>query len=62
MTHLGLRFACAVAFVAHIWSNAAAAMGAFGPNVTAMSAKYPTLLTPIGWTFSIWGLIFMLQV
>lgn len=30
-----------------------------GQNMGAVSARYPTLLTPAGWAFSIWGLIFL---
>ncbi|RAK66632.1 hypothetical protein [Hymenobacter edaphi] len=30
-----------------------------GQNMGAVSAQYPTLLTPAGWAFSIWGLIFL---
>ena len=26
-----------------------------------VSETYPTLITPIGWAFSIWGLIFLLE-
>jgi translocator protein len=31
------------------------------PTNAELSDKYATLITPIGWTFSIWGLIFILQ-
>ncbi|AYA38335.1 hypothetical protein D3Y59_15565 [Hymenobacter oligotrophus] len=30
-----------------------------GQNMGAVSAQYPTPLTPAGWAFSIWGLIFL---
>jgi hypothetical protein len=30
-----------------------------GQNMGQVSAQYPTLLTPAGWAFSIWGLIFL---
>lgn len=30
-----------------------------GRNMGAVSAQYPTLLTPAGWAFSVWGLIFL---
>merc|ERR1719487_3035714 len=33
--------------------------GLFGETNTALSAKYQTLVTPIGWAFSIWGPIFI---
>ncbi|WP_400192367.1 hypothetical protein [Hymenobacter sp. B81] len=38
------------------WWNAAPANG---QNMGQVSAQYPTLLTPAGWAFSIWGLIFL---
>lgn len=62
VTNLWLRIIYVITFTAHIASNIAAAMGLFGSTVTTVSAKHPTLLTPAGWTFSIWGLIFCLQV
>jgi benzodiazapine receptor len=31
------------------------------PTNAELSEKYATLITPIGWTFSIWGIIFILQ-
>jgi hypothetical protein len=30
-----------------------------GQNMGRVSAQYPTLLTPAGWAFSIWGVIFL---
>jgi len=33
--------------------------GAFGHTNSHQSAAYPTLVTPAGWTFSIWGFIFI---
>ncbi|GAB2949314.1 tryptophan-rich sensory protein [Hymenobacter coalescens] len=30
-----------------------------GQNMGQVSAQYPTLLTPAGWAFSIWGVIFL---
>src|ERR1044072_409850 len=36
--------------------------GAFGPTNGAVSAEYPTLLTPAGYAFAIWGLIFLFDV
>lgn len=32
--------------------------GWFGPSNTELSKKYMTIVTPSGWAFSIWGLIF----
>jgi translocator protein len=31
------------------------------PDNAAMSAKYQTIVTPAGWAFAIWGLIFLMQ-
>jgi translocator protein len=31
------------------------------PTNAELSAKYQTLLTPIGWAFAIWGIIFVMQ-
>lgn len=36
--------------------------GAFGPTNGEVSDRYPTLLVAAGWAFSIWGLIFLLDV
>uniref|UniRef100_A0A7S1DA20 Uncharacterized protein n=1 Tax=Cyclophora tenuis TaxID=216820 RepID=A0A7S1DA20_CYCTE len=31
------------------------------PSTTDLAAKYQTIITPIGWAFSIWGIIFLSQ-
>lgn len=36
--------------------------GAFGPDNGVISDRYPTLLVAAGYAFSIWGLIFLLDV
>src|SRR5690606_23191157 len=36
--------------------------GAFGPDQGEISGRYPTLLVAAGYAFSIWGLIFLLDV
>lgn len=36
--------------------------GAFGPDQGTVSARYPTLLVAAGYAFSVWGLIFLLDV
>ena len=36
--------------------------GAFGPDNGTMSDRYPTLLVAAGYAFSIWGLIFLLDL
>ncbi|CAB9511809.1 expressed unknown protein [Seminavis robusta] len=32
------------------------------PDNATMSAKYQTIVTPAGWAFAIWGLIFLMQL
>src|SRR5829696_4204210 len=39
--------------------NWLAATGRLGSDTAAISAKYPTLVTPAGYAFSIWGLIYV---
>lgn len=41
--------------------NVASSQGWLGATNAEVSAKFKTVLTPQGWTFSIWGLIFLLQ-
>ncbi len=36
--------------------------GAFGPDQAAVSGRYPTLLVAAGYAFSVWGLIFVLDI
>lgn len=36
--------------------------GFFGPDNATLSDRYPTLLVAAGYAFSIWGLIFVLDV
>ncbi len=36
--------------------------GAFGPDQGTMSDRYPTLLVAAGYAFSVWGLIFVLDL
>src|SRR5690606_32209965 len=36
--------------------------GAFGPDNGTVSGRYPTLLVAAGYAFSIWGLIFLLDL
>lgn len=48
-------------FAVTIYVNYASAAGVFGDTTQAtMSAKYPSLFTPAGYAFSIWGLIYLL--
>lgn len=49
-----------VTIVGLIVVNALSNTGAFGGQTNGdVSAKYPTLITPAGYAFSIWGLIFL---
>lgn len=36
--------------------------GAFGPDQGTISDRYPTLLVAAGWAFSIWSVIFLLDI
>ena len=36
-------------------------LGWYGKTNSEVSAEYPTLLTPVGWAFSIWAVIFIAQ-
>ncbi|XP_061151670.1 uncharacterized protein LOC133165796 [Syngnathus typhle] len=51
---------CAVVFVAVLVVNglAGAGRGAFFSSTGNVSARYETNITPAGWTFSIWGVIY----
>ena len=54
------RWLTALAVVSTIVVNAYSVLHPFaGQTQAAVSAKYPTLLTPAGSAFSIWGLIFL---
>ena len=49
-----------ITIVGLIVMNALSNTGAFGGQTNGdVSAKYPTLITPAGYAFSIWGLIFL---
>ena len=54
------RWLAALAIIGNIALNYYASVHPFaGQTNAAVSAKYPTLLTPAGYAFSIWGLIFL---
>ena len=56
-----LQIANVLAFVITIYFNYASSAGVFNDMTQAdMSAKYPTLFTPAGYAFSIWGVIYLL--
>ena len=58
---LRLRVANAATYILLIIVNAATQTGLLGDDNATISARFPTLLTPAGWAFSIWGIIFLLQ-
>ncbi len=54
-----LLLLCALAMPLVAWFSQT---GAFGPDNAVISGRYPTLLVAAGYAFSIWGLIFLLDV
>jgi len=56
-----LRAFTFLVYAANILVNYLGALGYFGETNANVSAKYPTILTPAGYAFAIWGLIFLLQ-
>jgi hypothetical protein len=56
----GLRILVALTIVGMIVMNVlAAALPLFGRGTAAVSALYPALVTPAGYVFAIWGLIYI---
>src|SRR6476620_7794288 len=51
-----LVLAATIGVIAFNWL---AATGRLGSDTAAISAKYPTLVTPAGYAFSIWSLIYL---
>ncbi|PNH12040.1 hypothetical protein TSOC_001051 [Tetrabaena socialis] len=56
-----LRLALLHSYLALILVNVLSATGALGETNAKLSAQFQTPLTPSGWAFAIWGLIFALQ-
>ncbi|GFR50689.1 hypothetical protein Agub_g12941 [Astrephomene gubernaculifera] len=56
-----LRLTNFLGYLFLILVNILSSTGALGETNAEVSAKYPTPLTPSGWAFAIWGLIFALQ-
>lgn len=54
-----LLFLAALAMPVVAWFSQ---QGAFGPTNGAVSDRYPTLLVAAGWAFSIWSLVFLLDL
>jgi hypothetical protein len=48
-------------FLLFILINVCSLQGWLGPTNAEVSKRFETVLTPTGWTFSIWGIIFLLQ-
>lgn len=60
MTDKLRQFLIVFTIVSLIVMNALSNTGAFGGRTNGdISAKYPTLITPAGYAFAIWGLIFL---
>ncbi|MCK8492041.1 tryptophan-rich sensory protein [Spirosoma sp. RP8] len=54
------QFLVVFGIISLIVTNYLSNVGAFGGQTNAnISAKYPTLITPAGYAFSIWGVIFL---
>eukprot|EP00960_Hanusia_phi_P062189 765080-Hanusia_phi.AAC.2 len=62
-THLSTAWKLAMAggYGALIAVNAMAMNGTMGPTNAKISGLWPTSITPAGYAFSIWGIIFLLQ-
>ncbi|WIA36226.1 hypothetical protein OEZ86_007560 [Tetradesmus obliquus] len=61
MPSMVLRVSNVVSYFLFILINTLANKGYFGPTNADVSKQYRTPLTPAGWAFSIWGVIFALQ-
>ena len=48
-------------YCALVATNVASGMGIFGPNNAEVSNAFPTAITPSGYAFAIWGVIFLLE-
>ncbi|MEZ5344523.1 MAG: tryptophan-rich sensory protein [Pyrinomonadaceae bacterium] len=60
MTNILQKILVAVSVIAVIYFNYLATTGAIGGTTPeVISDKYPTFLTPAGYTFTIWGLIYV---
>jgi len=51
----------AILYVIFLAFNALSQSGKFGPTNADVSKRFPTPITPAGWAFSIWGIIFLFQ-
>ena len=57
-----LNYLNVVAYVANALITFLAGFGEFGETNAYVSAKYQTIITPAGWAFSIWSLIFISEL
>lgn len=59
-----INIANVIAFIANlVITYGVGTMGLFGAATNAdLSEKYQTLITPVGWAFSIWAVIFLAQL
>ena len=55
------RVALVLGFGSLISVNLASGLGVFGPTNAVVSNSYPTSITPAGFAFAIWGVIFLLE-
>lgn len=63
MKPIVLLLANTLSLLATLVMNYAAGTGAlYKLSIGEISDRYPTLLTPAGWAFSIWGLIYLLLI
>lgn len=56
-----LRVTNVIGYALLVLVNVLSNQGVFGPNNTEVSKQYKTPITPAGWAFSIWGVIYALQ-
>ena len=52
------KVALVLMFIITVIINALSAAGKLGKSQSVLSDKYPTLITPPNYTFSIWGVIY----
>jgi len=56
-----LKICHVIGYVILVIVNIGSAKGWFGKTNTEVSKEWPIPITPSGWAFSIWGIIFLLQ-
>lgn len=58
--HYPQKIALLLVFIVSMIINALCGSGKFGKSIGQVSDKYPTLITPPGYAFSIWSVIYTL--